>query len=1188
MIRYVLSAAFVAIVSVAASAQQALRPFRAAPELGGAGVTFVRVGAPTVLPRGDRAFALTLPTPTGEEAVCELREAPVMPAALQARFPAIRTYRGSTAEGHAVAVTTSPEGLRAYVNAPGGSWAVEPVSGDLSRVGNTEALSGTPVEPGLACGYDGGEVAELGREPPDPDVRGRAARARVEKRVYVMALACTAEYARSKGGTVASVMATFAEALNLLNAILLPETAIGFELHPDNDTLIFLDASRDPYSQPTLGSRLLGENPPAINNRIPVEEYDIGHVFTTACSDVGGVVSGRVCTTSGKARGVTCHYAGLTYIVENVMAHEVAHQFNVSHSWNNCPGNDAQRAGEAAFEPGSGSTIMSYQGSCRGNNISAVPGAPYYHVGSLQQFADFVVGGTGGSCADVVAVDNELPVIDWPYAAEGLAIPALTPFVLSATATDPDGDDLFYNWEQYDLGPATVLCNQLGESPLFRSVPPSADGNTRYFPDLPQVTRATDDCEEQLPEGGRDVTFRMTVRDRSAVGGGTVWEQVRFAVAEGTGPFAVTSQAVPETYVTGGFAPVTWDVAGSADAPINCAQVDILLSVDGGETYPIVLAEATDNDGEEGVTLPADLESDRARIQVRAVGNVFYALSASDFTIVTPTEPGFTFAPGASTRFVCGATGVEEIDFFTASLLDYDSTLTVRIASDLPEGLVASLSDTAVAPGGSTTLTVDLAGFARTDSVPVVVEAFGPDVDTVRRTVLFDVVATDFTDLALGAPAASADGVGVLPTFTYTPSAAAEAHVLQVSESPEFGIGSLEIVDPDPAGAQLAVQLATNTLYFWRVVPVNRCDQEYEGPVGIFHTFASECEAFASTAPLLIPPSVRTTVEAPIEVTATGTVNDLNVPNLRVRYTEINDVRVNLVAPDGTQQRLMSRRCGGTSTLDVGFDDEAGRAFTCDAVNSGEIIRPQNPLDTFAGAQVGGTWSLQVEVVEPSGTGGEFEAFEIEFCADVVSLPPALTVNEVEVPTGGFQFLARDFLDATDPDNDAGDLRYYLVDPPERGRVTLGDSTLAAGAYFTQAQASGSRVRYVHDGAVAERDSMTVVLTDNAGNATDPVRVPIDIGDAFATALRDAAAPARVTLAVAPNPTAGATTLRWGGPNAGGRVRVVDARGSVVWEVAIAAGLEELALDLSALPSGVYTVAYRGADGAGTRRVAVR
>jgi hypothetical protein len=77
---------------------------------------------------------------------------------------------------------------------------------------------------------------------------------------------------------------------------------------------------------------------------------------------------------------------------------------------------------------------------------------------------------------------------------------------------------------------------------------------------------------------------------------------------------------------------VTWDPAGTASAPVNCANVDILLSTDGGATYPYTLLTGTPNDGSALIAVPA-VATTTARIMVRASGNVFFDISDSDFTI---------------------------------------------------------------------------------------------------------------------------------------------------------------------------------------------------------------------------------------------------------------------------------------------------------------------------------------------------------------------------------------------------------------------------------------------------------------------------------------------------------------------------------------------------------------------------
>ena len=61
----------------------------------------------------------------------------------------------------------------------------------------------------------------------------------------------------------------------------------------------------------------------------------------------------------------------------------------------------------------------------------------------------------------------------------------------------------------------------------------------------------------------------------------------------------------------------------------------ISLSVDGGHTYPLVLAASTPNDGTESVIVP-NVATTQARVKIEAVGNVFFDVSNADFTVTLP------------------------------------------------------------------------------------------------------------------------------------------------------------------------------------------------------------------------------------------------------------------------------------------------------------------------------------------------------------------------------------------------------------------------------------------------------------------------------------------------------------------------------------------------------------------------
>ena len=1150
----------------------------------------VEADASVVLPKGPAAFEVIVPTPAGELATLTVSEASVFHPDMQARYPDIRTYRGLDERGHPAAVTQGPSGIQVFVEDGPRSYAIT-AAGGSDGVLRYLADEATGTEPALGCGYAPDLASAIGAARAlDDDGRDRpgdksAAKAQVNKRVYTMALASTGEFSLNRGGTVESVNEAFAEALNILNAMLLTETALEFQLHPDNDTLIFLNPGLDPYREPTLGRQLLRENVAAINSRIPVEEYGIGHVFTNGCSDVSGVVSGRTCDDDGKARGVTCIGGSLPRAVRNTMTHEVAHQFAVSHTWNNCPGNDPQRSGFGAFEPGSGTTIMSYQGACGSNNI---PGqGDYYHVGSLQQFRDYYTDDLGAACADVVPIDNELPEVSAP-GIDGLTIPMMTPFVLEGSAVDPDGDRVLFTWEQYDLGNAVDLCDQDEGSPLFRSLPPTTDGNVRYFPDLQTVRTNGFDCAEQLPRFGRDLTFRLTARDRNPIGGGTDWVEVGMRVDGDAGPFRITSQPGGTVFAAGAFVPVEWDVAGTDAGDIGVTAVDILLSTDGGRTFPTTLVEGTLNDGSEGVTLPADLETSVARFLVRPVGNVFYAMSPNNFQVVIPTEPGFTFAPSQTTTFLClppaGEPSAAEIDFFTSSLLGFEGAIDVAIEGDLPAGVTADFTRTTLQPGEDTRLTLDFTDYDETAEITVEVVATSDGLEAARRTLLFDVVSNNFSDLELLGPVNGATGVSGVPTFAFTPSRRADVHVLELSADPSFGFERITIEDPDPSGEQLGFLLEPNTVYFWRVRPINRCIGDELGlPVNAFQTFATDCRQFSNEDPIRIPANFSGDLEIPVQVDDSGPATDINVPLVDIRFTSINQLDVELRSPAGTNVILHRRRCGG-NVLRTGYDDESPTELDCNFAppTDGSLRRPAQPLSAFDGEEINGEWTLLVDVRNANPAGGSFEQFELEFCANIVSQAPTLELSDIPVPTGGSQFMSAQFLNANDPDNERAELYYIIVEAPSRGYVSRYGTRLRVGSRFTMGNVLDGGVTYVDEGSTEGRDSMRVVLSDNAGNLIATPEIQFVITDDAVTGIDELTA---VDMTLAPNPTGSYSALRFGAPSQGGEVTVLDAQGRAVERVTVAAGQTAVDIDASAYAAGIYLVNYRGEEGTRTVRL---
>jgi hypothetical protein len=590
---------------------------------------------------------LTLPIPDGTFQTFRIVESPIMEPALAAKFPEIKTYSGQGIDDP-MATTRfdwTPQGFHALILSSAGTVLIEPYN-----AGSTESYivyfqRDVPVD-SFDCEVSEAEQENAIAESKKLLTSGSLRPAVVSDsnlRTYRLAVAATAEYTQKYGGgTVPGGLSAIATTMNFVDAIYEREVAIKLVLVANEDAIIFTDPATDGYTSDSV-SQLISENQTKLDSVIGTANYDIGHVFDGRSEAPGffsfqGLASlATVCRDGFKARGVsiTRSVQPSSVIAFYSTAHEMGHQFSATHTFNATTGNcGSQRSSSTAYEPGTGSTIMGYRFTCGAEDLMSSD--TYFHTASLEQIVNYTTLGSGSSCPVLTAPGNSAPTVD---AGPMYTIPQGTPFTLGALGSDVNGDDLTFGWEEFDLGTPAPPNTDDGSRPIFRSFAPTSNPS-RTFPRLSDILSGFATLGESLPVTTRTMNFRVTARDERFNGGGINSAATQVNVRADSGPFVVTQPASGANWIIGTTQTIMWNVANTNLSPINCNSVRILLSVNGGGSFPIVLAEDTPNDGSETLTLPVAIPSSSStsvRIKVMAKGNVFFNISPA-FTISQPAN----------------------------------------------------------------------------------------------------------------------------------------------------------------------------------------------------------------------------------------------------------------------------------------------------------------------------------------------------------------------------------------------------------------------------------------------------------------------------------------------------------------------------------------------------------------------
>ncbi|WP_310557374.1 reprolysin-like metallopeptidase [Flavobacterium sp.] len=730
---------------------------------------------------------ITLPNANGQFEQFEMIEASNFDAELQARFPEIRAYsgKGITDKYATIKLSVSPQGIQTMVfRTDKENEFIEPYSQDHTVYAVFKSQREKGKLPWTCSTDDHALDLNVKNQLPSTNRSSTA-----QLKVMRLAQSCNGEYAAYFGASTAGnstdqakVLAAFNATLTRCNGVYEKDLALHLNLISTTTSVIFYNASTDPYS--TTLSSWNASLQTTLTNTIGAANYDIGHMFGASGGGGNAGCIGCVCDAA-KGSGITSPADGIpqgdNFDIDYVV-HEIGHQLGGNHTFSN----NNEGAG-VNKEVGSGVTIMGYAG------ITSQDVAPhsisFYHQATIAQIQANLATKTC-PVTTYLSSSNATPIAN---AGLDYTIPKSTPFTLTGSATDTNTSDaLTYSWEQNNdggtlTGASSVASITKASGPNWRTWNPTASP-TRYFPIIQSViansatTAGTGNDGinvEALSSVARTLNFRLTVRDNvpySSVApikvGQTNFDDMVVTVNATAGPFTVSSPNTAVSYTGGSSQTVTWNVSGTTANGVNCANVDIYLSTDGGLTYPVALLLATPNDGTQAVTIP-NISGTTNRIMVKGASHIFFDISNVNFTIT----PGSTDTVAPSAPIALAASGTTQT---TTSLSWTASTDNVGVTGyDVYEGTTLKGSTTTATTFGVTGLTAstaytfsvkakDAAGNISDTSNVVSVTTLAPVSDTTAPTAPTSLAASGTTQTTTNLSwTASTDNVAVIGYDVY-------------------------------------------------------------------------------------------------------------------------------------------------------------------------------------------------------------------------------------------------------------------------------------------------------------------------------------------------------------------------------------------------------------------------------------
>jgi trimeric autotransporter adhesin len=762
--------------------------------------------------RGEISVAsnIILPFPNGSGIFenFQILEASAMEDDLQEKYPEIRSYVGKGVNGSKsiIRLSVTPFGISCILlNSESGTIYIEPYSKDgLSYMVYSEK---DLPEPEIQF-----ECDVIDEMPIENSLKSLNASTNISDgilRKYRLALTCTAEFSQivltqqgiSPTSTIdvkkAAILSYLNDLLAKVNAVFERDVSLTLVLVASNAEIIFLDSEKDGLTNEDM-YKLIIENISICDSLIGNPNYDLGHVLYT--NPAGGLAGLNSVCNKYKAMGVSYGFRITTIL------HEMGHQFGAGHTYNNCY--NFNISPESSVEIGCGNSIMSYGGNQT---------IPFFHSISIEEIRNSM---NFSTCATLITTQNAVPTAN---AGIDYIIPKSTPFILKGDGTDIDQSELTFNWEQIDPEVTPAPPSSFAKfGPVFKFVPPSTSPN-RYFPELSTVISGNiSSTWEVIPSVARKLNFSFIVRDNDIRGGRIAIDKMVITVDGTSGPFAIKSQLLPEEWFVGESKTVLWDVANTNKSPVNVLNVNILLSIDRGHSFPIILKSNTPNDGFEDIIVPNNL-THTGRIKVEAIGNIFYTLNPAYLRI---KDSEYVLRFERNSIDLC-LPNIAEYDFIYFKSNSFEESVAFS-ASGIPSGATVLFNPISVV-SNETKVKMTVMGLTSlmAGKYEISINTTSSQTSIEKNTkVSLNLYNSTFKEIEITYPANNSTNLELPLHLIWNKDLNAQYYDIEVASDDAF-LNKIESINSIMSNDYYLSNIRHKTSYYWRIKPKNQCSDGY-------------------------------------------------------------------------------------------------------------------------------------------------------------------------------------------------------------------------------------------------------------------------------------------------------------------------------------------------------------------------